>query len=241
MVHKGSKKHILDLIDREDFIYSLNTILIPYEASVTNRELVQPKGIKDASEYAIQSFINMHKLAERFPSLKSENSNLNKWWNPSGGKAPTWDMILVCHLNGKDALLLVEAKAHINEFNKDGKFLKNNPSKGTQNNHQNINERILEACKHLKNSNSKFNISMESHYQLSNRVAFAWKLSQLKVPVILLYLGFIGDYYFKDFFINRDNWKDEFFKYINGVVPKEFINSNDSDFLFIESSLPINN
>lgn len=240
MAHKGSKKHVLDLIDREDFIYSLNNILRPYEASITDKKTVQPKGKNDVSEYGIQSFINKHNIAERFPLLM--DFNFNKWWKPSGGKAPTWDMISLCQLNGKDALLLVEAKAHKSEFNKYGKRpLKENPSIGSESNLSNIEARISEACGNLNTTNNGFTISIKSHYQLSNRIAFAWKLNQLNVPVVLLYLGFNGDVDFNDSFESNSHWEEEFNKYISGVVPRNFINKKESDFLFIHLSLPIKN
>lgn len=239
MEHKGSKKHVLDLIDREDFIYSLNNILQPYDAIITDKKTVQPNGRNDVSEYGIQSYINKHKLAERFPSLI--DFNFDKWWKPSGGKAPTWDMISLCQLKGKDALLLVEAKAHKSEFNKSGKRpLKENPSDGSEINLTSIEARISEACDNLNSTNNGFAISIKSHYQLSNRVAFAWKLNQLNVPVVLLYLGFTGDTYFKkDFFEYDFHWEEGFNKYIKGVVPSSFINSKKSEFLFIHKSLAI--
>lgn len=238
MEYKGSKKHVLDLIDREDFIFTLNKILQPYDANIIDRKTVQPKGKNDASEYGIQSYINKHKLAERFPLLS--NFNFDKWWKPRGGKAPTWDMISLCQLNGKDALLLVEAKAHKSEFNNSGKHpTKNKPSDGSIINHQNIEKCINDACSNLSNTCTGFNVSIKSHYQLSNRVAFAWKLSQLNVPVVLLYLGFTGDDYFRDFFKDDSIWKDKFDKYIADVVPSSFINKKESDFLFIHSSLAI--
>ncbi len=239
MVYKGSKKHVLDLIDREDFINSLNNILRPYDASFTDRKTVQPKGIKDASEFGLQSYINKHKLAERFPLLI--DFNFDKWWKPCGGKAPTWDMISLCQLDGKDALLLVEAKAHKSEFNRYGKApSKGKPSVGSETNLKSIEGKIKEACDNLNYNCHGFNISTEKHYQLSNRVAFAWKLKQLNVPVVLLYLGFTGDTYFKqDFFEYDSHWEEGFNKYIEAVVPRNFINSTKSEFLFIHTSLPI--
>ena len=63
---------------------------------------------------------------------------------------------------------------------------------------------------------------------------------KLNVPVVLLYLGFTGDTYFKkDLFINDSHWVEKFNKYIDGVVPVDFINEKKSDFIFIQSSLPI--
>jgi hypothetical protein len=239
MVHKGSKKHVLDLIDSDDFIHSLNDILRPYDARLTDNKTVQPKGINDESECGLQSFINKHNLGERFPSLI--NSNFNKWWSPSGGKTPTWDMISLCQLNGKDAVLLVEAKAHKSEFNRSKKrFSKEKPSVGSENNLIKIKANIKKACDDLNTKHTGFKISIDSHYQLSNRVAFAWQLNQLNVPVVLLYLGFTKDTYFKtDFFEDDLHWGKEFNKYIDGVVPSNFINKRESGFLFIQSSLPI--
>jgi hypothetical protein len=240
MVYQGSKKHVLDFIDNSDFTNFLNKILLPYEARIVDKKTLQPKGNNDASELGIQSFIEKYNLVERFPSLI--DFNFNKWWKPFGGKAPTWDMISLCQLNGEDALLLVEAKAHKSEFNKSKKRqIKENASKGSKNNHYNIETRISEACDYLNTKSTGFKISFDSHYQLSNRVAFAWKLNQLNVPVVLLYLGFTGDEYFKDFFKDNSHWETEFNKYIYGVVPRDFINEKKSDFLFIQSSLPINN
>lgn len=237
MLYKGSKKHVLDLIDSSDFIDTLNTILLPYGAKIIDTKSLQPKGLIDVSELGLQSFINKNKIINLFPLLK--DFDFNKWWKPCGGKAPTWDMISLCKHEGKDAILLVEAKAHKKEFNKSQKqpLKENAPDKAKQN-HVNIEDRIKEACNNLNNNNSGFKISVDKHYQLSNRVAFALRLKQLNVPVILLYLGFTKDTYFKmDFFKDDVHWNEEFNKYIEGVVPLNFINSKKSDFLFISKSL----
>ena len=34
-------------------------------------------------------------------------------------------------------------------------------------------------------------IFRDSHYQMSNRFAWAWKLTDLSIPVVLVYLGFL--------------------------------------------------
>lgn len=238
MAHKGSRKHILDLIDSDDFLLVLNNLLQPYNTIITENKTVQPKGSKDTSEYGLQSFIDKNNLSKQFPSLT--DFNFNTWWNSSGGKAPTWDMISLCQLNGKDAILLVEAKAHKSEFNRNGKRLpKDKPSGGSSSNQENIEKCISDACSDLNSTNTGFNLSIKSHYQLSNRVAFAWQLSQRKVPVVLLYLGFTGDTYFRDYFKDDFHWKNEFDNYIEGVIPINFINKKDSDFLFIHASLAI--
>lgn len=244
MAHKGSKKHILELIGSKNFIDTLNAVLLPYQAKIIDKKYIQPKGAMDVSECGLQTFINKNKLSERFPTLM--DFDFNTWWKPSGGKAPTWDLISLCQLDGKDAILLVEAKAHKSEFSRSKKQLPKNkqpdnkPSEGSEINHLNIEARIKEACDNLNIKNTGFKISIASHYQLSNRVASAWRLNQMEVPVVLLYLGFTGDTYFKkDYFQDNALWRQEFTKYIDGVVPSAFINNIESDFLFIQSSLEV--
>ncbi len=50
---------------------------------------------------------------------------------------------------------------------------------------------------------------MNSHYQLSNRFAWAWKLASLGVPVVLVYLEFLNatDMAPKQLFQSDANWK----------------------------------
>lgn len=36
-----------------------------------------------------------------------------------------------------------------------------------------------------------FSLSADSHYQLSNRFAFAWKVAAMGIPVVLVYLAFL--------------------------------------------------
>lgn len=237
MEFKGSRKHVLKLIDNPKFLTNINKILMPFGAALQDKKTIQPKGLMDVSEYQLQYYINNHNLANIFPKLAKVN--FNTWWNPNGGKAPTWDMISMCKLNGKDALFLVEAKAHASEFVTKGKPVKANASEGSRANRDNIENRIEEACDDLSSTNNDFNISIDTHYQLSNRLAFSWKLNQLNIPVVLLYLGFTGDTYFKDYFTDENQWEKQFKNYIQDVVPLSFLNSTDSDFLFIHSSLPI--
>jgi hypothetical protein len=237
MNFKGSKKHILDLLDRVDFVQEMNKILSPYNASIIDNKTVQPKGYSDIKEYGLQTFINRNNLNSIFPSLLY--FNFNKWWNPDGGKAPTWDMISLCKLNNKDAILLVEAKAHINELGTIGKRLPNMKSTGSKNNHKNIEEKISDISRALKELNPEFNISIDKHYQLSNRVAYWGKLKQLNIPVILLYLGFTGDTDFKYHFSDSNCWSKEIHKYLKDAIPNECINNPSSDFVFIQTSLPI--
>jgi len=65
-------------------------------------------------------------------------------------------------------------------------------------------------------------ISRNTHYQLANRIAFAWKLATLGVPTVLVYLGFTGDDGIADAgepFRDHAHWVVEFDRYAHGGVP----------------------
>ncbi len=59
-------------------------------------------------------------------------------------------------------------------------------------NHAQIGRAISEASLGLKDTMDGWNLSRDSHYQLANRFAWAWKLASMGVPVVLVYLGFLG-------------------------------------------------
>jgi hypothetical protein len=64
-------------------------------------------------------------------------------------------------------------------------------------------------------------ITRDSHYQLSNRLAFAWKLASLGVPTVLLYLGFTGDDGIRDVgapFADSGHWMTALNAYFDGVA-----------------------
>lgn len=68
-----------------------------------------------------------------------------------------------------------------------------------------------------------FDLDVSRHYQLANRVAYAWKLADLGLPVVLLYLGFTGDTYFDADYIRDDaHWQRVIGGYMQGVVSQQF-------------------
>jgi hypothetical protein len=53
-------------------------------------------------------------------------------------------------------------------------------------------------------------ISRDSHYQMSNRFAWSWKLAEYGIPVVLVYLGFLNASEMVDRgdpFANQDSWE----------------------------------
>jgi hypothetical protein len=59
-------------------------------------------------------------------------------------------------------------------------------------------------------------------YQLSNRLAFTWKLATLGIPVVLLYLGFTGDEGIRDVgepLRDDEDWRHTFATHFSKVAP----------------------
>lgn len=129
------------------------------------------------------------KLGECLHFLTPElRERLTSWWlvNRRGANTPNWDMVSTCTIEGREGLLLIEAKAHDTEARQEGK------TKGNLGNDTQIGAAIAEANAGLLGVSSGWAIDRDSHYQLSNRFAWAWKIASLGVPVILVYLGFLN-------------------------------------------------
>ena len=120
---------------------------------------------------------------------------LRNWWlaAPEGANAPNWDIASTCTIRGEQGLLLVEAKAHVNELSSARKSSPNAPILNSLHNHDRIGKAIHEAAKGLGNTTGReWGLSRDHHYQLSNRFAWSWKLASLNIPVALVYLGFLN-------------------------------------------------
>jgi hypothetical protein len=142
---------------------------------------------------------NEPKLGEDCGFLsQEERAQITSWWLAvRSGKpnTPNWDIASNATIGGNPGFLLVEAKAHEDELRREeaGKRLKKNPSSGTLRNHEQIGERFNEASLALaRETKLGWALSRDSHYQMSNRFAWAWKLTEMGYPVVLVYLGFLG-------------------------------------------------
>ena len=68
-----------------------------------------------------------------------------------------------------------------------------------------------------------WHLSADRHYQLCNRVAWAWKLSNLGVPVVLVYLGFLNARDMADqgqSFATARTWDECLRRDAQGIVPE---------------------
>jgi hypothetical protein len=122
---------------------------------------------------------------------------LTTWWLavPRKATTPNWDIACRCWIGGTRGLLLIEAKAHQQELQKEeaGKALKSPVRANGRRNHVRIGACIEEASIALASETRQlWGLAREHHYQMSNRFAWAWKLAELGVPVVLVYLGFLG-------------------------------------------------
>ena len=86
---------------------------------------------------------------------------------------------------------------------------------------------IREASRGLNALCDGFNLRHDSHYQLSNRFAWSWKVAAMGIPVILVYLGFLGAIEMdeeksqKVSFDSEDDWRRCVLDYGRETVPSE--------------------
>jgi hypothetical protein len=218
-IYRGSRKHILDLLEREDFLEVFNNLLINSGANVSDIDVHIPKGYTNPEEMELRDF------GPKYLAGLIDWSIIRKWWPDYPAKSPQWDLLTTCTIDKRKGLVLVEAKAHEAELEWGGKSVKEDASDDSLHNHQRIGECIAEACRSLSEKIPGVNVQRDSHYQLANRVAFAWKLAQGGMPVVLLYLGFLGDTGIADVgppFRDNDHWQRVMGAYMCGVLPQYF-------------------
>jgi hypothetical protein len=177
---RGSRLRCLLLTNSasKDIAVFLNSLVTPH-ALVTTEDHWAPRGFLEPDEA---------KLGET-PGFLSEADRavLNRWWLAQRGRAntPNWDLVSTCQIKDRRGLILAEAKAHEAELSDDQSGA-TNPENSKQ-----IDNALAEATVAWNALASGFALSANSHYQLSNRFAFAWKLAKMGTPVVLLYLGFL--------------------------------------------------
>jgi hypothetical protein len=186
----------------------LNSLVQPF-ATVGEKDLFMPKGFPVPDEA---------RLGETPGFLSDEHRRVvTDWWLAIQERAntPNWD--LVSTINGGEGLLLVEAKAHPGE-------LKAGDCCGASGkNHEQIETVIQEASDALGDG---WRLTVNSHYQLSNRFAWAWKVASLGVPVILVYLGFLNAEEMHKPFTSHEAWERCLLAYAEGTVPRKVWNAN---------------
>ncbi len=206
---KGSRYRCLlaTHMPRPKVLEFLNSLVQPH-AAVINDDFFSPQGFCHPKEPKI----------EKEPRLLGDDAireALVNWWlaDRSGNPTtPNWDIASRCLVDGKRGILLVEAKAHEDE-------LKHGPACGAQGkNRDSIEKALAEAAAALGTGWSLS--TAEPHYQMCNRFAWGWKLAQLKIPVVLVYLGFLGAREMdKGYFGCDAAWQECLHSHADGCVP----------------------
>lgn len=215
---RGSRKHVLDWTSQPEFCVELLQTVMPAEARITSASRWMPRGYAAPDEARLETF---------GPEILADRriwEQLRKWWlaHEEGANTPNWDIALGCEIDGRPGAILVEAKANVPELNAARKSVRLDASEASAANHQQIGAAIAEACTGLRRFNEAIAISCDTHYQLSNRIAFTWKLATLGLPTVLLYLGFLGDEGIRNVgepFSDDAHWQRVFNQYANSVVP----------------------
>lgn len=220
-MYRGSRKHILDWVERPDFTGQISQLLQPTGAIVGSTDLWMPKGHGDDTEARLEQF-----APRVLPTV--DWHILQDWWLVAkrGANTPHWDLASTCTTRGQRGLVLVEAKAHTEELKTEGKKIEPGASDNARKNHERIGSAIDQASGALAKAVQGVNISRDTHYQLANRVAFSWKVASLGVPVVLLYLGFLGDETMSDIgepFADDGHWQQAMRTYLADRIPEGFL------------------
>jgi hypothetical protein len=206
---------LLTGLPRQDAAESLTHLVgLPNISVSSQNDIWVPRGLRNIRETTLLD--NNDFLS---PDIRQE---LLEWWleKSHGANLPNWDIASTCTIEGKKGLILIEAKAHSKELSDAGKA---QPS--TENgelNHKRIDLAIKEANTGLNESFKGWGLSRDSHYQISNRFAWAWKLTTLGVPVILVYLGFLDAMEMDDQgqpFNSAQMWESSIRTHATNVVP----------------------
>ncbi len=168
----------------------LTTLVVPF-ASVAPSDRWMPEGFEQRDEATLPA-------AERL--LPADvRLELKRGWLGVASKitrTPNWDIASTCTIDGKPGILLIEAKAHDQELIKEETGRKNIKAPVSGSDRRNllrIDWAIRDASAALaEDTGLAWALSRDWNYQMSNRFAWAWKLADLGIPVVLVYLGFLN-------------------------------------------------
>lgn len=193
----GSKPrcHLLTDGTRQQVAARLTNLIEPW-GEVHAEDAWMPEGFTHTEE------AQLHAASKIIPDERMRSS-LTDWWLAVLGKrrttTPNWDIASTCTVGNGRGILLVEAKAHDAELRNEerGKPLGGEDNKGvsmdSRRNHVRIGACIQDASLALSaQTRLPWALSRDWNYQMANRFAWAWKVAELGIPVILVYLGFTG-------------------------------------------------
>lgn len=219
-MYRGSRKHVLDWVEQSRFLPELLALAAPVDCRVTKDSIWQPLGYRRPSESRLEYF-----GPSAIPGI--DWKQLEDWWlvHRRGANTPNWDIALACEVEGKSGLVLVEAKANVPELSEAGKRREDEPSSHSEENHERIRAAIESARVDLGTRLPGISIDVDRHYQLSNRIAFAWKLARLGVPTVLMYVGFLGDTNMDAPFASESEWDRVFVGHLRQICPQSILDA----------------
>jgi hypothetical protein len=194
---------------RGDLVASRLGALAGPDAVVDQEDSWFPRGFADPRE------ITLGDCDERVLA-RSDQEALARWWLATMGTLPTWDLVSTARTGDAKALLLVEAKAHTNEL------IETPRRPRSRANQARISAALEEASTALEAVMPGWDLP-RAPYQLANRVAWAWRLATMGVPVVLAYVGFLHATEMHDrgnWFVERAEWERTMHAYANEVVPE---------------------
>jgi hypothetical protein len=234
---RGSKPrcHLLTSGTREEVARRLTLLIEPWGEVLPATSSWMPNGFIDCEE------AQLHRPeAEKIIRNAQERDALRNWWLAVPGTpratTPNWDIASTCVIHGKPGLLLIEAKAHDAELRNEerGKPLGGEDNKGvsldSRRNHVRIACCIQEASLTLSEETGlAWALSRDWCYQMANRFTWAWKLTELGKPVILIYLGFLGCNEMRDGtsqspIASKDDWQQTVEAHSRSLFPREVWN-----------------
>ena len=157
---------------------------IDKELSITWHSPIEREGYKEFGN----EFLDLE------DEWKKEKGVLGGFWPRQG---PKWDALAVVQgKNGHKGLLLVEAKAHVNEMRSKIKAVDDKSKK--------LIESTLEEAKQKFGSEASLDIWLNHYYQLANRLAYLYILNEkIGIPTWLVFCNFVDDGTHKPTDINK--------------------------------------
>lgn len=244
--YKGSQGCVLNLVSSPTFVQQLNKFLFPVNAFMNANDVYFPKSKQKPEEAELADF-----LKDNFSD--ELGAKITDWWlavKGANSRTPNWDLVSTCTIQNNKGILLVEAKAHVDELENEskGKPLKSDASPNSIKNHEQIGKAIEEACQAINKEINGVSISRDNCYQLSNRVAHAWWLANNNIPVVLLYLGFIDVQDMNNgkniLLESKEHWQATFVNHAQKVgVDKQlnqWIHTGNSSFITLCESMKMN-
>lgn len=204
----------------------LTRLCAPF-GSVTATDKWMPRGFDDVTEAQLDKATSLVR-----PALGKQ---LHEWWlgkGPHEGMTPNFDIASTCIIGGQPGLMLMEAKAHDRELidAEAGRVVPKDASPERMATQEPIGQAIEDANRGLAAATSQaWKLDRDSHYQMSNRFAWSWKLAELGVPVILVYLGFISAVEMEDkgkLILSQKDWEQTVMAHSQPLFPAKIWNNN---------------